>query len=351
MKQGKFFEDWITVLIPTYNRRGCLLNTLKRLEQQTNKEFYVYIVDNNSNYDINELFNTLPFNFVERCTLKKREVNIGGSNNCLYGLAESKTKWVWNISDDDDVRIDAIETIYKYIRLIPNAGCINFTLAYKMPFDAKGICACDSLKDLIDLYYPSVKWKKSSWHGDLIFMSNKVYNMDVVRPVLPFAIHYAYCEFPSTLVILGVLKKGGSYFCINKRVVDYNETNPRSWDAYKTVLATRILKDIDFGLDEKLKNKLLACIGFSNRMTYNLYFSCRNSTHNQKDFFEILYFNLYKYILPIHKRIGMRTVSVICKTNFGYALVRVIMRIRFSNAVQGSLNFLKKLIKRLVNYE
>ena len=45
----------LTVLIPTYNRKERLTQTLDCLSKQTNRSFQIVITDNCSDYDVNEL--------------------------------------------------------------------------------------------------------------------------------------------------------------------------------------------------------------------------------------------------------------------------------------------------------
>ena len=55
--EENIMEKKITVLIPTYNRKESLSRTLRDLESQTRKDFYVVISDNASDYDVKELLN------------------------------------------------------------------------------------------------------------------------------------------------------------------------------------------------------------------------------------------------------------------------------------------------------
>ncbi|TLX73955.1 glycosyltransferase family 2 protein [Labilibacter sediminis] len=104
----------LAIIIPAY-KRDFLEETLESLSEQTDKRFRVYIGDDNSPFNLEEV--------VERFkgridyTYKKFKENLGGESlvaqwhRCIK-LAE-REKWIWLFSDDDIMEKNCVEAFYK----------------------------------------------------------------------------------------------------------------------------------------------------------------------------------------------------------------------------------------------
>lgn len=330
INKGINFE-YITVHIPTYNRKNELKNTLRLLSDQTDDRFYVKVSDNASEYDLETVLEGLPDEFKNRCTLERRRFNIGAGINYVMGFAECSTKWIWNIGDDDIINADSIETIYRCIEKVPDASCINFSLADDMNFDVDGVICCNSFKGFADIYNYSWKKKNSYLHGDLIFLTNKVFNNTKIRPYLGYIISNSYFPAPVVYLILKILEHSGKYVCVKDKIVTYlyDHDKTKKW-VYQVVLSSRILYDITFDMDKKTRRDILGCCAYGIRTLYYLYFCEREDNNvNQVYFLEVMYYNLYKHFLPIHRRIGMKIIADVCKSNLGFRLTRRCMNYRF----------------------
>ncbi len=120
-------ENTLAIVIPAY-KHNFLRATLESLNQQTNKNFTVYIGDDNSPeklWDIVADFTTsLNINY------KKFEENLGGKdlvshwNRCIE-LVKEET-WIWLFSDDDLLGLNCVETFYKYIDNNPAIELVHF---------------------------------------------------------------------------------------------------------------------------------------------------------------------------------------------------------------------------------
>lgn len=328
----KIEYNYITVHIPTYNRESQLKKTLQMLSEQTNEQFYVQIFDNASSYNADHVLDGFSKNFADRCFIKKRKINVGAPLNYLDGFIECRTRWIWPVADDDILKEDCIEKAYFYIKKYAKASCFNFSLADDMPYDEDGVIKCSSIDDFICLYEDSWKRKNSIWHGDLIFASNKLYNAEDAGRHVGYAISYSYCPFPVIFLILKLLEEHKEYYCVNDKTIEYvpDDVSERSWNLYDVMLSTKILPDLKLNISVKKKKELLGCIAFGIRMIYRLYFYERQENVNQKYFLETMYNSIYRHILPFHRRMALRIISSVCKTNTGYHLVRIFMQMRFS---------------------
>ena len=314
-------EEKITVLIPTYNRKQQLKHVLTSLEKQTNANFNIVISDNASDYDVNEILKELPFAFKKKCRIFRRKVNVGADFNIVDSFSLCDTKWAWTLSDDDYVLENAIDKIYDYINKIKYFGCINFTLASNMPIEEKKSHFIESIEDFIEFYLPSYE-RQSEWYGDLIFISNKVYDVELVRPYLQFAYKYIYTRVVTAPLYLKLLENGVPYVIIKDQIVKYNANNNRSWKIYEVVLASRTLLDVKFSVTHKEYKKILKCITFNIRYVYYLYFVECPEKENVPYFFEQIYHGIYKYFLSISEKIILKIISIITKKNAGYYLCK-----------------------------
>ena len=303
----------VTVLIPTYNRKKQLKLVLRGLEQQTNQNFKVIIVDNASQYNIRELIDSFEENLRNRIELYIRPFNVGGSVNILECFSLCKTKWAWMLSDDDIVKLDSIESIYYWIDQFPNCGCFNFSLCKMIGFEKKDYITMETIDEFIDNYN-----NRYYYHGDLIFMSNKVYNMDVVPNYLIHAFKYVNSGLFMTIIYAKLLENNIPFICVNKKIVEYNSESPRAWDATGIMLGTRMLDDVKYSFDDNKRKKIVKIQAFNISLIYELYFVCRGNKGNERLFFEKIYHGLYKNILPVFSSLFLQLIALTTKFDVGY---------------------------------
>ena len=324
VRLGGSMINQVTVLIPTYNRRDQLKNTLNSLYVQTRKDFKILILDNSSNYDINELIGYFPKDYQQKIKCVKKQINTGGAINCVEIFELCDTQWAWTLSDDEYVHRDAIEKIYRRIDDQPNAGCFNFSICSGLVFDNNSSIILRSLDDFIAFY----SRLKCYYHGDLIFLSNKVYNMDLVRNFLTDAFVYSYAFLPPVIIISRLLQNNNIFTCVREHIVEHNQDSERSWNICSIVQATRILSDIKYkGITSKQRKALLRIQSFDIDMIYYFYFLNGAITDNQKHFFDQIYHGLYKYALPLNQRIMMKMVVFFTKIDLGYRIIRKMMMV------------------------
>ena len=106
--------DDLAIVIPAYKKRFFDI-TLKSLAEQTNKNFNVYIGDDNSPEDLNKIVRK----FESRLKIKyyKFPDNIGAKNlinqwNRCIDLTDNE-KWLWLFSDDDIADSNCVETFFE----------------------------------------------------------------------------------------------------------------------------------------------------------------------------------------------------------------------------------------------
>lgn len=320
-------EKMLTITIPTFNRKRALEKTLMSLEKQTNQFFRIIVVNNNSDYCIEDVFRNLSSDFQNRIELINRVVNVGQDINIMECFAFCKTKWLWTLSDDDELFDDAVDKIYRYIERMGEFGVASFTLAEDMPIEVGSIHAIKSIKEFNDLYDLALD-EQSKWHGDLIFLSNKVFNMDIVEDYLLVTYKYIYTCI-STVVLIGkLLEKEKTYIIVRDSIVKYGESEKKSWKMEYVVLGSRTLMDVPFEIPQKLHRNFLRNIVFDIWTVLYEDFSHEERIVSRV-FYDEIYHGIYKYVLKGKRKLLLKVISKLNKSDCGRRIIKAFLSTKF----------------------
>lgn len=292
-------KDKITIMIPTYNRKECLLKLLQCLKNQTCQDFYIVISDNHSNYDVKECITEYQKFFGCRMKLEIRSTNVGSTVNINGVFTMAQTKWGWLMGDDDFPLPNAVETIYSYLN--DQVGALHFSL-----YDLSGfINTYVDLKDLpafIDLFWEMSNGSKEvvNLQGDLIFMSNKVYNLDIIRQYLFQQNTYGYTRVPQMVSILTMLDQKKGYFrVVDTNLVRVSDTSNQSWKMTNIALGTSTFSHVPFNVSENQRKKLNLIIMFKYSHVLRYRLQGEISRYN----IGLIYDGIYKRSLRLKDRI------------------------------------------------
>lgn len=309
-------EIKLTILIPTYNRIDQLKKVLTILQQQTNKNFFLVISDNSSNYNFDLVKEFVCEDLKKRTTFIKRKFNVGADINIFELFQFCNTTWAWTLSDDDIIQIDSVEKIINNVEKFPSVGCFNFSIVPSLKINKPILVS--SIDEFVDL-----NKRYLCHHGDLIFLSNKVYNIDVAGCFLTNAYKYIYTRISSVVFLAKMLESNVPYMILTDRIVTYNDSSPRSWNLFEVILASRTLSDVPFNnLNNKQKRDLLRCLSFCISYVYYLYFVECPKKPNIPHFFDQIYHGLYKYILSYDEVLFFYFVKYISSFELGYKVLK-----------------------------
>lgn len=255
----------LTIGIPTYNRREKLKNTLNRLMSQTCQDFFVAIHDNSSDYDIKELVSEFPEEFRKRIRIHKNQVNTLVDFNFATIFSHCENGWLWTISDDDEISLCAVELIKKYILTYPTSGILDVSLENEaMNFgESKSF---SKLEDFVDFYYQCMLNGKNST-GALIFLSNKIYNIDVIKPALEYVFKYNYSHISNAILIARSIELGFTYVYINEQsIVSHNHEDKVSWKLLDVAMGMITVGDISFLINNEVQRRLRRLFLFPYKM-------------------------------------------------------------------------------------
>ena len=319
-------EDKIKLLIaiPTYNRREQLKNTLEALANQTDSDFRIVISDNASDYDVAELIGSFPDNFKKKIEYHRRTRNIGADAN-IIGLFESCSEgWIWTLSDDDSVESNAVEKIKYYINKNPQSGCIDFFMLDNLPLAVDESISLRDINEFSDFYLTN-KQPNSLWHGELIFLSNKVFNIDLVGKYVEYAYKYIYTRISTVVIFSYMLADKIPYTIVNHPLVEVGKGSVASWGTFEVYLASRTLYDMKVPCSREEFHRLLEVLAFDIRDILYIYFNGNNRFPTSGNFLEQMYVGIYKKILRGKYRMAFGFCARMSKTELGYRIVRTLV--------------------------
>lgn len=207
----------LSICIPSYNRHDHALDTaLSLLDQITLDSVKLVVIDNFSdiNYQTHFEQNSKALSYIESglLTVYRNFANIGMSANFMRCFEIGDSEWLWMVSDDDNPRSDAVETVLNAIREFgTRAGCIKFRSGLYDDVDV-----CNTFDKFVDYNSRS----KDNFNSS-IFISNSIYKRCDFNKYVGIGYHYAYTYIPHFMMVSYYVYDGGTIVNINNVVVDY----------------------------------------------------------------------------------------------------------------------------------
>ena len=251
-------EKQLSIVIPTYNRKERLLNQLRSIFKQQ-KYFFtsIIILDNCSSYTIEqELNNNFSKQELSHVEVIQRVYNIGMASNISSSFMNCKTKWMWLLSDDDETEIEALDIILDNIRRNPDVAVFKYSIGgEKLIFVPEEDKTISSIDEYIEYYKMGVHTS-----GNMIFMSNNIFNLEVLKPYLGYANIYSYTYIPHLIpLIAGLAEKKVKLKLCSKAIIKYlHPVAGSEWNFITTILGLSSFADINqnITLSNKQQNEL-----------------------------------------------------------------------------------------------
>ena len=250
-------ENQLTIVIPTYNRKERLLNQLDRLLQQdVSKSIKIIIVDNHSNYDVKEAvwekYSKTVFSNVE---INVRPFNIGLGAAITMPFLLCKTDWLWILGDDDELEGD-LNKVLKDLKLYNDYAYLKYNISNSSPQEDKDIA---TIEDFLSYY-----GNKKHSTGDLVFISNSLFNLSLLKQYLGLSIMWSNTLIGHLIpVIFGL-----SELKIKCRMIDYDLVKykaPPQGTGYGHIWVTlgiSLIGDIEFPVSQKLNEKIYQLVQY-----------------------------------------------------------------------------------------
>lgn len=259
VKKKQNHSEKLTVVIPTYNRKKRLKRTLDLLEMQTDNDFKIVILDNCSDYDINEILENRNNAFCERIEIIHNKINIGMAANIANAFLQGIDGWMWLLADDDIPSVYAIENIYNEIEHSSELWAIHFLYHGFSKYMTNKNKDFKNLHEVLHFYKEIIaQGMRLEWcNGDFIYLSNKIYNMKYIYNYCQDICLYAYSGVPHLVPILFMLNSDAGILRISQNeLVVWDAPDGGHWDYIKTLSGMRIVTDFPLELSDEEKGIL-----------------------------------------------------------------------------------------------
>ena len=254
----------LTILIPTYNRKERLFNTISNIYNQGHwGEYKIVIVDNHSDYSVQEMINqNFCSDFVKSVMVFRWKFNTGMSTNISIAFEFVETEWCWFLSDDDEILNGSLDIVLSDIQRYGNYSAIKYSI--------EGICKYDnttisSVSTLLDYYA-----KHDS--GDKYYLS-MLYNIKQLYPYMSELTVRSYTYLSFWLPIIRILNEQNNPVLMSSNTLYSYKKNNDSWSSspekyLQTILGIRTLFDSTYNLSftdfKKLKKVFFSNLFFCN---------------------------------------------------------------------------------------
>ena len=290
------YKDGLSIVIPTYNRREKLFALLNSIfEQAYNLVDEIIILDNSSDYDVNDLCSNFP---TEKIRIEINELNIGMSSNLAKVFSVCETKWMWLISDDDILVENSIEIVNENIHQNISTSYLKFSIEGIGESGLEDNISVSSLEDLLDYSYS----KRPLHRGNFVFVSNGVFNLEILDKYLGRAFQYSYTYIGYLIPVLFSLQDKNNVTFSNEVIIKYNNPGLDFWSFEKVGLGLSTISHIKFDINKFYHKRLL---NFLMAVPYKLLYTYLLKEENfyYRNSFRLIYNSIYKYYLNYVQRL------------------------------------------------
>lgn len=210
----------LSVCIPSYDRvekaQQCVASLL---EQVDDRLVNITVLDNGSDQDYGDVFGKNPtFSSALNSGLLKihRNIfNIGMSANFMRSFELADGRWLWILSDDDEIRSNALSNILAEIdEHGEKCAFIKFSSVRSRPDqEHKQI---KTLEEFIDF-----NGRSNNDFNSFLFISNGIYRLDAFKPLMSVGYHYANTFIPHFMMLVTYIAHGNRCVITRKEIVDY----------------------------------------------------------------------------------------------------------------------------------
>lgn len=247
----------LTIAIPLY--KEIFLDRLALIIPQLTAEVHLLIMNDNLSLDIQKKIYD-RYGSLKNLEIINNTVNLGlGTNlsNCFY---YTRTKWMWLLGDDDIVLNNSVELILNKIKKTENALLKFSYIHQKSSGNEYSNYHNDEIKgieELIDYLYS----KKNEFDiGNMIFMSNSVFNMEKLKNYVDTTYKNTYCYAPHFALILSYLSENKSEkieLCTEQIVINYYPNIEEKWTRFIVALGILNMQYMILDINAKSHKKLI----------------------------------------------------------------------------------------------
>ena len=199
-------SDFLTVVIPSYNRPDKVLTTLRQLLPQMVPGVGVAVLDNCSETPYAPYCSQADPMIAKHVadgviTFVRHPCNVGMSANFMKGFESCTSEWMWLVADDDDVLENAIRLITDEIEALKGKEDVAFikfsSPSCKTPAGAGYVRTLDQLIDILAVH--------SDHFNSYIFITNGLYRIPKLKDQVEVGYRSANTYVPHLIMLLHYL--------------------------------------------------------------------------------------------------------------------------------------------------
>lgn len=216
MKNNKNF--YLTIYIPSFNRLENVKETLTNLVLQCadSSDIQIIIQDNCSDLEYRknllDLLEKLPKYNCE-IAINRNQTNLGMSANILRGFEVAHSEWLWLLSDDDNLNLNAVKKLRNVAEKAPKGiDFIRFS-------SQRSNVSTPTIIDSFDRFIESCNSVDN--FNSYIFISNGIYRLDSFQKELGHGYIHCHTFVPHFMMLSNFMLRGGSSMISPQMIVDY----------------------------------------------------------------------------------------------------------------------------------
>jgi len=319
MKPNYF--NGISIIIPTYNREKQLCRLLDSIFKEDISDLYeIVVVDNSSDYDTHEVLSKYSS---QKIRVVRNSFNIKMATNMVNTFLHCKTKWMWLISDDDVICENSIKKISNTLPKNSNAAYLKFSTKGTGANGIEKNREVEGLEKFIDYYLED----KNVRRGNLVFVSNGVFNLEILHPHLGYAFEFSYTYIGYLTPVFFALNSGSSILFSNEEIIKYLSPENENWSFATVGLGLSTLSHLPLKLDQDYFKKFLnitMAVTFEKLFKYLLF----NKVNMPRQTYKRIYLNSYMfYLTPIEKILSKFCYLLLSFPRIGRVLYPYLLRI------------------------
>jgi glycosyltransferase involved in cell wall biosynthesis len=294
----------LSIIIPSYNRQQQLCRLLDSIFTEDISDLYeIVVVDNNSDYDIHEVLHNYP---KEKLRIVSNVFNIHMATNMMSTFLQCRTKWMWLISDDDVVCENSIVHINNRIRENEDVAYLKFSTEGTKNIGIERENSVNNLEEFID-YYAGEKPIRT---GNLIFVSNGVFNLEKLNPYLGYGFEFSYTYVCFLIPVFFALNNNISVSFFKEKIISYSNPGQGMWSFRTVSLGLSTLSHLPLSLNKYyFRNfiKIMMPITYLRLFKFFL----QNVKKNDSELYRLVYDNSYKFYLTALQKLNYRLLSIL----------------------------------------
>lgn len=288
------YREGLSIIIPSFNRAKELKRLLRSIYTEDLSEVYeIVIIDNNSDYNV---FDVLSDYDNHKLRIIRNPVNVRMGNNIMNCYSSCRSKWMWIISDDDQMIKGGVQEVLKRIKEYSDYSYLKFsTEGIRNGVELNS--EVSSLEGLVD-YYKTVGYSNS---GNLVFISNGIYNLELLNPFIGKGFEHSYTYIPHLIPVFFALANNCKVHFFSTKIINRIFSDKDIWSISTVGLGLSTLSHLNLKLDRSYEKEFYRLVMVVDSSLL-FHFLVKNKIERSHRIFRLIYQSIYTlYLNPFEK--------------------------------------------------